>query len=168
MELDSAELQLLRDGLMIMVLRGLGDPEAAEEVVQETLARTLCALRDGRLRNRQKLGAFVRGIARHVIADSYRAGGRLTGLGALEANEPDSNTADPLLLLVREEERARVRVALGHLSDQDREILSLSFFQGLSPTQIGERLGLTSEVVRKRKSRALARLRRAYLEGSRR
>ena len=67
-ELEAVEQ--LRLGLRIMALRALGDPEAAEEAVQETLVRALEALREGRPRDPEKLGAFVRGIARHVIAEN--------------------------------------------------------------------------------------------------
>lgn len=46
----------------------------------------------------------------------------------------------------------------------DRELLRLSYFEGLEPAQIAERMGEVATRVRMRKSRALDRLRRAFLE----
>ena len=50
---------------------------------------------------------------------------------------------------------ALVRRALGILDPTDRRILLMTLVEGLKPGEIGVRLGLTSEVVRARKSRAL-------------
>ena len=90
-ELGSDELERLRAGLEILALRSLGDREAAEEAAQETLTRAVEASRQGRIKNPEKLGAFVRGIARHVIADMIRARKHTTGLEGL-AGTPSTLT----------------------------------------------------------------------------
>jgi RNA polymerase sigma-70 factor (ECF subfamily) len=149
-----------------MALRALGDPDAAEEAVQETMVRALDALRDGRLSDPEKLGAFVRGIARHVIADTHRARRRSAPLQAVPERELGTSSDDPLTTLITAEEHHRVRLALTQLSAGDRQILHLSFFEGLTPAAIAERLGEPALRVRKRKSRALDRLRRALLPGA--
>ncbi len=155
-------LKRLRLGLQIMALRALGDSDAAEEAVQETLVRALEALRDGRPRDPEKLGAFVRGIARHVIADTHRARHRSSPLEAAPPTALGTDQNDPLKALISAEERDSVRLALAQLSAGDREILRLSFFEGLTPVEIAERLGEPALRIRKRKSRALGRLRRAF------
>ena len=48
-----------------------------------------------------------------------------------------------------------MRRALATLDATDRKILLLTLVEGLKPGEIGARLGLTSEIVRARKSRAL-------------
>jgi RNA polymerase sigma-70 factor (ECF subfamily) len=164
-ELKPEAVERLRLGLQIMALRALGDPDAAEEAVQETMVRALEALRDGRPSDPDKLGAFVRGIARHVIADTHRARQRSAPLQAVPEGELGTSKDDPLTTLITAEERHRVRLALTRLSAGDRQILHLSFFEGLTPAAIAERLGEPALRVRKRKSRALARLRRALLPG---
>lgn len=163
------ELQVveqLRLGLQIMALRALGDPEAAEEAVQETLVRALEALRDDRPRDPKKLGAFVRGIARHVIADACSARRRTAPLDAVPESERVTSDDDPLSVLISDEERSGVRRALAQLSPADRDILHLSFFEGLNPAEIAERLGEPALRIRKRKSRALRRLREAFSRGA--
>lgn len=165
-ELEPEAVERLRLGLQMMALRALGDPDAAEEAVQETMVRALEALRDGRLSDPEKLGAFVRGIARHVIADAHRARQRSTPLQAVPEGELGTSSDDPLTALITAEERNRVRLALTQLSAGDRQILHLSFFEGLTPVEIAQRLGEPALRVRKRKSRALVRLRQALLQAA--
>jgi len=159
-------LEQLRLGVKIMALRALRDAETAEEVAQETLVRALEAIRDGRPRDPEKLGAFVRGIARHVIADAQRASQRSVPLQEPQQHKLVTHRADPLTALITTEERDRVRLALTQLSAGDREVLHLSFFDGLSPLEIAERAGEPASRIRKRKSRALSRLRQAFLQGA--
>jgi RNA polymerase sigma factor (sigma-70 family) len=68
--------------------------------------------------------------------------------------------------LITGEERDRVRQALTQLSATDRDILHLSFFEALTPVEIADRLGEPALRIRKRKSRALRRLRQAFLRGA--
>lgn len=162
-ELGPEELEQLRAGLRAMALRALGDPHAADDVAQETLARTVEAVRGGRFREGASLGAFVRGIARHVITDVFRNRDRSRGFEALHARAGESPSNDALSVLISAQEKERVRLALTQLSAGDHEILYLSYFEGLTPARIAERLNEPSERVRKRKSRALDRLRRVFL-----
>jgi RNA polymerase sigma-70 factor (ECF subfamily) len=161
MQLEAETLERLRAGLRLMALQSLGDPEAADEAVQETLARAVQALAAGRLRERAKLGAFVAGIARHVIADVHRSRGRTTGLNEELMTDPAAG-ADSLSVLIATEDRQRLRFALRGLSDRDREVLRLSFFEGHTPAEIAAIIGEAAPTVRKQKQRALRRLRRAF------
>jgi RNA polymerase sigma factor (sigma-70 family) len=56
------------------------------------------------------------------------------------------------------ERRQQVRDALKRLARDDRRILLFTLVDGLKPGEIAPRLGLTDEVVRARKSRALKRV----------
>ncbi|MBI1723136.1 MAG: sigma-70 family RNA polymerase sigma factor [Gemmatimonadetes bacterium] len=165
-DLAADQLETLRSGVRLMALRALRDPDAAEEVVQETLARAVAALRE-RSPEVGNLGAYVAGIARHVIADVHRAQKRTVPLDASVAGRADAGP-DPLHTLISAAERTAVRAALAKLSLTDREILRLSFFEGLTPAEVAARLHQPDARVRKRKSRALERLRRAFLEAARR
>jgi DNA-directed RNA polymerase specialized sigma24 family protein len=60
---------------------------------------------------------------------------------------------------VEEQERlAAMRRHLARLGATDQEILRLTIVEDLKPGQIAATMGLSSEVVRARKSRALRRL----------
>lgn len=161
-DLDPGTLKTLRAGVRIMAAQALGDASAAEEVAQEALTRTVAALREGRVRaGPEKLGSFVRGIARHVIADFHRA--RERDERARRATDWPSPGLNPLDVLLATEQRERVREALAELQPSDRQLLRLCFFEGLSPAEAALRLGEPGPRIRKRKSRALARLRVALL-----
>jgi RNA polymerase sigma factor (sigma-70 family) len=164
-EVDARQIELLRSGLQFMAMRALGDADAAADVVQETLLRALTTLGNGRLTQVANLGAFVRGIARHVIADALRERRGIRPFSALpngvEAPGPE---ADPLSALVDEEQQARVREALAQLGGSDRDLLRLCYCEGLSPAELSERLGEPATRIRKRKSRALERLRRVFFD----
>jgi len=161
----SDALEHLRPGLELLALRTLGSLDASREAVQETLARAVVALANGKPSDPDKLPAFVAGIARHVIVDMLRAARRVVPLDTLPAGDPPASAADALSALVSAAERARVRDALSHLSASDRDLLRLCYFEGLTPGEIAERLGEPADRVRKRKSRALERLRDAFRGG---
>jgi RNA polymerase sigma-70 factor (ECF subfamily) len=164
-EVPAQELAVLRTGVRLLALRSLRDVELAEEAAQETVARALAALRGGQVHDVAHIGAFVRGIAYHVIADLHRARHRTTPLDdSPEAPDPPSGDPDALQLIVSQEEDERLRTALAELSTADRELLRLSFFEGLTPLKLAARLGEPAARIRKRKSRALERLRHALAE----
>jgi len=156
------ELEALRQGLRIIAARSLGDEDAAADAVQETLARAVVALADRRAADVRKVPAFVSGIVRHVIADVVRQRRRMPAVDAAAAASHPSSGPDALGRLVSAEDHARVRCALEALQAADRRILALCYFEGLAPEQIAAILGEPPSRVRKRKSRALQRLRHAY------
>lgn len=160
---DKARLESLRPGLELLALRALGDRQVSEEVAQETLARAVIAAERGTLVQDGKVAAFVAGIARHVIADRQREMARLVPLSAADA--VPSPSEDPLDRLLSADERLAVHAALATLSAGDRELLRRCYFDGESPTEIAMQLGEPPERIRKRKSRALDRLRES-LEGA--
>lgn len=160
---DRSQLEGLRHGLELLALRVLGDRGAAEEVAQETLARAVVAADRGTVIQDGRLAAFVAGIARHVIADRQRDDAKRAPLSA--AAHLVSAETDPLTKLMSADERASVHTALGVISVPDRELLRLCYFEGLSPTEIARQLGEPAERIRKRKSRALDRLREALTAG---
>jgi RNA polymerase sigma-70 factor (ECF subfamily) len=148
----------LTAGLDIIAARALCDADDARDAVQETLSRAVTAVREGRLPAGVALEAFVYGIARHVIADVHRRRGREAAApvdpGSLHAPEPS-----PLDVLIVREERERMARALAALSQSDRDLLERCFVRGERVAAIAEDLGEPADRVRKRKSRALARLR---------
>ncbi len=162
--IDPETLERLRTGLRLVALRLLSDAEAAEEVVQETLARGLEALEDGRLNDSDKLGAYFRGICHHVIVDTIRARQRTTSLDALPETTDGNPSSDALHTLISREQKERVVRALKELSPTSRECLRLIFYEGLKPAEVAARLGEPGPRIRKRRSRALQRLREVFFE----
>lgn len=157
----------MRSGLRIIALRALRDADLAEEAVQETLSRAVVALEEGRLDDPTRLGAYVAGIAHHVCLHMLRDRKDTVALED-QAGEPRGfpqlqTVHDPLEALISEGERERLRAAFDQLSQADQQLLRLCFHEDRSPTEIAAALSEPPERVRKRKSRALERLRQAFL-----
>ena len=157
----------MRSGLRIIALRALRDADLAEEAVQETLSRAVVALEAGRLDDPTKLGAYVAGIANHVCLHMLRDRKDTVPLED-ESGEPRRfpqlrTVHDPLEALISEGERERLRAAFDELSASDQQLLRLCFHEDRSPTEIAAALSEPPERVRKRKSRALERLRQEFL-----
>ena len=158
-DIDGPELEVLRNGVRLMALRAFGDADVAEEIAQEAIVRAFHALRESRP---ERLGAFIAGIARHIIADVIRSRARASSLHEVTPDAQPIVTPDPIADLCHAEEKARVLEALRQIPDGDRELLHLIYYQDQSPTEVARELGLTPESIRQRKLRALARLRRAF------
>jgi len=156
---STADLEALRPGLRLIALRALGSADVADEVVQESLARAVVALGKGQPSDPAKIPAFVAGIARHVIVDFQRAQRRMVSLDSDSQVLLPAMEASALDALVQAGDRLTIRTALAQLPSTDRELLRLCYFEGLTPAEVAKRLGEPSDRIRKRKSRALERLR---------
>jgi RNA polymerase sigma factor (sigma-70 family) len=151
----AAEEELVRlfaDRVSVLALARTRDRELARDLTQDVMLAVVLALRNGHLREAERLAAFVYGTARNVINNYLRTRSRAPRIDPLDVEVEAATTPDP----VEESERADlVRRALAILDATDRQILRLTLTEGLKPGEIAARLGLTSEVIRTRKSRAL-------------
>ena len=155
--------RLFQPHLMAMAASRVNDREAAREIVQEALLAILSALRQGRLREPEKLPGFVAGTGRNMINNYLRKRAQypqpLT-LGFEEANIPSPDPDAGEVRLEEEESRDAVLGALEGLKAVDRGILYLTLARGMNPRDIAVEMGLKPETIRLRKTRALSRLRR--------
>jgi RNA polymerase sigma factor (sigma-70 family) len=141
--------------LRAMMMARTRDAELARDLAQDAVIALLQALRQGQLRDHERLPAFAHGIGRNIVNNFFRTRQRepqsqplLDDMAVFSASE------DP-----EEQERLTlIRKGLADLSPSDREILEMTLADGLKPGEIAEKLGLTAEVVRARKSRAQKRI----------
>jgi len=149
--------------LMAMAASRLSDRETAREIAQDAILAVLSALREGRLREPEKLPAFVVGTGRNLINSCLRRRAQrpepLT-LGFDETTIPSPNPGASESLFEKDERRDVVLSALQELKPVDRGILYLTLAEGLNPREIALDMGLKPETIRLRKSRALRRVRR--------
>jgi RNA polymerase sigma-70 factor (ECF subfamily) len=131
------------------------DREAARDLAQEVLMNALSALRGGQLRDAEKLGAFMFGVARNVINNHLRSRGRQPVEEPIAEDVSVTDRDDELGL---SERIGLVRRALRRLDTTDQRILSMTLVDGCKPGEISSALGLSAEVVRARKSRALKKV----------
>ena len=155
----SAEEDLVRrfrGRIRALVLARTRDPEIADELVNDSLMAVLTSLRKGTIRDAQKLPAFVYQTSLNLVNNYLRSRSRRPCEVELSA---EIRGYDPQEDYEAAERRELVQQAMTQLIERDRQILTLSLAGGLDPIEIAGRLGLTTEAVRQRKSRALKRLR---------
>jgi RNA polymerase sigma-70 factor (ECF subfamily) len=164
---ETSLIESYRPRLLYFALRRLRDRAMAEEIAQDTLTVMLQALRDNRIEDPARMPGFIFGVAKNLVSKALRQ--RL-----LQAN-PDSSPEpvhpgpwldDPDVALLLEEQRQQVREALSQLSPNDRDILQRAFIAEQSLEEIATDMGIPNVAVRKRKSRALERLKKIFQERS--
>jgi RNA polymerase sigma factor (sigma-70 family) len=148
-------VRLFSPRVAFMVLARTRDPEVARDLAQDVMMAVVRAVRSEQLREPERLVGFVFGTARNLINNYLRTRSRLPKEDPLDAA---LHVAGPPHPAEGNERLALVRRALHSLDSTDRRILLLTLVEGLKPGEIAIRLGLTSEVVRGRKSRALKKI----------
>lgn len=131
----------------------LRDAEAAKEIAQETLLAVLQAVRGAKVREPQKLPAFVYGTARNLVNNHVRSLSQNPGPEPLPADlvaPPSFPTGEEV-----EQRRLVVRAALQRLNRVDRQILLYTLIEGRNPREIAPLVGMSAENVRTRKTRAI-------------
>ncbi|WP_035855563.1 RNA polymerase sigma factor [Cryptosporangium arvum] len=143
------------DALLAYAIRRVEQPEDAADVVAE--AFVVVWRRRGDVPPDDEVRMWLYGVARRVLANHHRGRARRDRLGerlrqrlrAVVPTDPGSDVPHRLVL----------RAALARLSALDREVLMLTFWEGLEPREIATVLGLSAPTVRARLSRARRRLR---------
>ena len=144
--------------LLGYAMRRIDDPSAAADVVAETFTTAWRRLDD--VPNGTEARLWLYGTARRVLAN-YRRGERRRGALVdklalhLQSAVPEPDVA---ALVVRE--------ALERLDSEDAELLRLTAWEGLSPTELARMWGIPAATVRTRLHRARQRL-RGLLDGER-
>jgi RNA polymerase sigma-70 factor (ECF subfamily) len=147
------------------VVRSLvGEPQAVDEVMQEV---ALAAV--GQEAVPQEASRWRPWLYRLAVRQSLlyrrRQGRHRRRIQRYAERIPDPQGTrpdyDPLALLLREERRGLIRVAVGRLRHRDSEVLYLKYTEGWSYRQIAEHTGLSESAVEARLHRARARLRAA-------
>lgn len=154
----AAEEEFVRSfqrAVVVLLRARTGNVEASRDLAQEALFAALVAVRAGRVREADKLGAFVCNTARNLALKFLRTQ-RRRPVSIDVVPEP---AAPSLQARVEEDERVRlVGEALTSLEDGERAVLELTWLEGCTPRAIAARLSLTSDIVRARKSRALKKV----------
>ena len=172
------------DGIHAVTLRLTNDRQLAEEVVQETFLAlwNRAELFDPALAS---LATWLRTIARNRTVDRLRAAGRRPPLVPLPGNgdegEPDAGfdrvgvdaiviggaagEPGPEAAAEAADMRAAVATALATMPDVERAVIVLAYREGLTQSEIAERLDWPLGTVKTRTRRALAHLRHALEAG---
>ncbi len=136
--------------------------EAPSDVVQNALLRASRSLDQCRKTTTAGRLGWLRQIVINEAVEAYRRHRRELGEKGVRPLEHPSDQPDqrPSLLQWRmtDEELVWLGEALGRLSEDQRAVLEMTFFDQLPSGQIAQRLGTSEQNVRQIRSRALRRL----------
>jgi RNA polymerase sigma-70 factor (ECF subfamily) len=159
-QLDERALTEIYEGLSSPLYRYayrlLGNTRDAEDIVAETFQRLLLALQHGN-GPRDHLAAYLYRIAHNLVVDRYRRNPRPEAEldEALEAADDD-----PAEAAARRIAQAHARSALWKLTADQRQVILLKYFEGLSNEEVAAALDKPVGAIKSLQHRALDSMRR--------
>ncbi len=146
-----------RPRVFSLLVRMTKDTALAEDLTQEAFIRLARAAPS--LAPDTRLEAWLMTVSRNLALDHFRWR-RMHRALTSDASVADSfaKPETPFARVATSQTQRRVEIALGQLSEDERELLLSVGVSGSTPSELARTLGLSAEVVRKRLSRARARL----------
>jgi RNA polymerase sigma-70 factor (ECF subfamily) len=145
-----------------LALNSVGNPAAAEEITQDVFLRVWQHARQYRA-GRAKVSTWLTSITRHRAIDQLRRRGSrpeqhsVAWAEVVPDAEPTINGPEQAAALAME--RERVRAAIARLSEEQKQVLALAYFQGLTHSQIAGALVLPLGTVKTRIRLGMQKLR---------
>ena len=157
----------IRDYIRMMVK----DYDVADDVLQETLIKVVRVIDEGRYVDNGKFLSWVLRIAHNQVIDYFRS-----QKSAKTVNESDAgyNMLGTLRFaertvednIISEQIEADVRRLVEHLPDEQREVVKLRYFSGLSFQEIADQTGVSINTALGRMRYALINLRKMIAENN--
>lgn len=132
--------------LMRYVERRIADPETAREVCAECFVVAWRKFDPAQPPGR----VWLYRVAHHLLGNAYRGRDRQLALLDRLREAPGPSDTDAVELVAE---------AMAELEEDEREVLRLTYWEGLSAAEIGVVLGISEQAVWKRASRARAAVR---------
>ena len=142
--------------------RHLRSDQAADDLAQDVLLRTIERLHAGEVRRPEEIGSFILGTSRMMAHGERRITRRREALAARFIETAETRPASTATL-----DAPRVAACLRALAERDRLVVLLTFYADREAPRIAEDLGLSPGAVRVIRHRAMARLRDCVLGGAR-
>ena len=143
----------------------LGGKHDAKDLVQETFKKVFKNL--SKFNEKRSFKAWVFKIAKNCSIDEDRkAGSRFNLLESCELPEiEDESTNCPSASLRKSERKQIILDAVNSLPEKQRQVLSLSYFQGQSYPQIAKKMNCSVSTVKTHMSRAVQKLAQILPDG---
>lgn len=143
------------------------DSDAAGDILQETLYRVLKVIRTGSgVSHPERFGAFVNSVCNNVMLESGRKAAKNPDAGD-DPPEIHDKSVDLERSLITSERQNIVRKILDELSQKDRDILRMVFFEEADREEICQRLNVEPGHLRVLLHRAKGRFQAASVRGGR-
>lgn len=154
----AAEAELFRrmaPRIRLYGLRHLRDQHAADDLVQQVLITTLEALREGRVRESEKLASFVLGSCRMTVLDLRRNAQRKQRL----LEQFGADMLAPMPISMPDLDRKQLAVCVQKLKERERAVIVMSFYDEETSADVARFLGVSEANLRVIRHRAIHQLR---------
>lgn len=141
----------------------LNSLQAIEDVRQETFTRVFAALRDGKIRQPDRLGAFVNSMCNNVLLEHYRASSRDESLDDEEQPEIPAANIDVLGAIANRQMAEKIRKILDEMPERDRRLLREVFLEERDKNEVCNDFGVDREYLRVLLHRAKLAFKSLYL-----
>jgi len=126
----------------------LHSPQAIEDVRQETFTRVFAALRGGKIRQPERLGAFVNSMCNNVLLEHYRASSRDSSLDDEEQQDFPATNVDVLGTIAAKQMGEKIREILEEMPERDRRLLREVFLEERDKDAVCSDFGVDREYLR--------------------
>lgn len=151
--------------IQIKLRSRLHSPQAIEDVRQETFVRVFAALRsEGRIRQPERLGAFVNALCNNVLLEHYRASQRSTSLEEEDEQDLPAVVVDLLGALAAQQMQEKVREILADLPERDRRLLREVFLEERDKDEVCRDFGVDRDYLRVLLHRAKQSFKSLYMK----
>jgi RNA polymerase sigma factor (sigma-70 family) len=153
--------RLFQPRLLALFLCRTRDREAARDLTAEALIEVIRALRTGTAGDADQLAAFTQATARSLANQYLRSLATLRkreNILSPAAMDRMSEITSPLDAVAENRQRL-VSQTIETIEAADRTILTMALVEGRRPADIAERLRLSPDLVRQRKSQAVMKTR---------
>ena len=167
-----AEAELVErysNGVMIIIRREVHDTAVAEDLYQETFRIVLEKIRQGDVREPERLSGFICGVARNLVIEYFRRAARQERMADIEEAAPLPHPApDQLQELLQKEKADLIRQVLKEMpNERDIQALYRFYIADDDKEQICADLGMTSLHFNLVLHRARERFRELYRQATR-
>ena len=144
-------------------LRVLRDPQVAEDMVQEIFLR-IWRKPESYVAQRGRFATWLTSVTRNRAVDEVRSRGRRFRHETASPEEqerelPAPETNDPALMAELADQRRLILAALAQIPAEQRQIIELAYFGGLTQQEIAERLSQPLGTVKTRIRLGMQKLR---------
>jgi RNA polymerase sigma-70 factor (ECF subfamily) len=142
----------------------VNSPQAMEDIRQETFTRVFVALRGGKLRQPDRLGAFVNSMCNNVLLEHYRSSSRDSSLEDEEQKDFPAVTVDVVGAIAAHQTGEKIREILDEMSEKDRRLLREVFLEERDKDEVCRDFGVDRDYLRVLLHRAKQSFKSLYLK----
>jgi RNA polymerase sigma-70 factor (ECF subfamily) len=142
----------------------LNSAHAIEDVRQETFARVLAALRENKIRQPERLGAFVNSMCNNVLLEHYRSSSRDAPLDDESDHDFPAPGIDVLGAIASRQMAEKVRTILSQMPERDRRLISAVFIEERDKDEVCRDFGVDRDYLRVLLHRAKQAFKTLYLK----